>query len=164
VLAVLVQSCSLSLLQLSQTLGAIVVSVPTYASSLEGIWYRSLDSCPMYRRSTAGHPAEERCLTVPSASRIHGKGDGWFESEIALAGPQPEPLDRHIDRRASGGLDILMTTVDRNVTKVQTDIRPRNWSIHWPLWTEEQGQPESLLPGAVTNESAYAQRFLGGHD
>ena len=118
----------------------------------------------MYRRSTAGHPAEERWLTVPSASRIHGKGAGWLESEIVLAGPQPEPLDRHIDRRASGGLDILMTTVDRNVTKVQTDIRPWNWSIHWPLWTEEQGQPESLLPGAVTNESAYAQRFLGGHD
>ena len=56
----------------------------------------------MYRRSTAGHPAEERCLTVPSASRIHGQGDGWFESEIALAGPQPEPLDE-----LSGGLDIL---------------------------------------------------------
>jgi len=84
----------------------------------------------MYRRSTAGHPAEERWLTVPSASRIHGKGDEWLEPLSVLEGDQPEPLDRHIDRRASGGLDILMTTVDRIVTKVQTDIRPWGWSIH----------------------------------
>jgi hypothetical protein len=34
--------------------------------------------------------------------RFWNGGVEWFESEIALAGPQPEPLDE-----LSGGLDIL---------------------------------------------------------